>query len=365
MAGEPQTMHRSTHERLPDFDGLLDWSRLEPWVELAGLPGTGPLCSVKALVGGSQNHLFLMERRDARFVLRRPPRHLRANSNNTMQREARVLAALAGSAVPHPALLAACSDESVIGVNFFVMEALEGFSPAGDLQGRYATESSWRRQMGEAFVQAAAALGQLDYQALGLSDFGKPDNWHGRQVERWRSQLDGYRETPGYDIGGLAQVDNVGRWLSDNVPSDGRIGIIHGDFQWPNVMFSLEQPTISGLIDWELSTLGDPLLDLAWVLTSWREAGDPQGGKGANPVVQPWDGFMSRAELISLYGQLSGRDMTSMPWFFVLACYKLACLLEGTYARSLVGKAPAQMGEYLHDYAAWLIRKSHQLINAA
>lgn len=350
---------------LPDFDGLLDWAALAPWIESAGLPGSGPVTEVTQLTGGSQNNLFLMQRGDARFVLRRPPRHLRANSNETMAREARVLAAIAGSNVPHPRLLAASTDGAVMGVNFYAMEPLEGFSPAGQLQGRYATDASWRRRMGEEFVSAAAALGGLDYQALGLENFGRPNDWHGRQVERWRSQLDGYRETPGYSETSLPHVDEVGRWLSDNVPADGRIGIIHGDFQWPNVMFSLQAPRISGLIDWELSTLGDPLLDLAWVLTSWREPGDPEGGAGAKPVVEPWDGFMSRAELTGLYGELSGRSMTSMPWFFVLACYKLACLLEGTYARSLIGKAPKEMGAYLHDYATWLMAKARQLIAAA
>ncbi|BAN48535.1 phosphotransferase family protein [Metapseudomonas resinovorans] len=350
---------------LPDFDGLLDWAALAPWVESAGLPGRGPVTEVTQLTGGSQNNLFLMQRGETRFVLRRPPRHLRTNSNETMAREARVLAAIAGSNVPHPRLLAASTDGAVMGVNFYAMEPLEGFSPAGQLQGRYATDASWRRSMGEEFVRAAAALGGLDYQSLGLEGFGRPNDWHGRQVERWRSQLDGYRDTPGYSETSLSHVDEVGRWLSDNVPSDGRIGIIHGDFQWPNVMFSLHAPRISGLIDWELSTLGDPLLDLAWVLTSWRERGDPEGGAGAKPVVEPWDGFMSRSELIALYGELSGRDMASMPWFFVLACYKLACLLEGTYARSLIGKAPKELGDYLHDYATWLMAKARQLIATA
>jgi aminoglycoside phosphotransferase (APT) family kinase protein len=351
---------------LPDFEGLLDWSVLQPWLDEAGLPGDGPITEVRQLTGGSQNNLFMLDRGTTQMVLRRPPRHLRAKSNDTMLREARVLKALAGSDVPHPALLAVCTDSAMMGVNFFVMEPLEGFSPAGPLQGLYATEASWRRQMGEAFVHAAASLSQVDYQKVGLTDFGRPENWHGRQVDRWRSLLDSYREAPEYQQGALPHVDEVGRWLSDNIPSDGRIGIIHGDYQWPNVMFSLKAPRISGLIDWELSSLGDPLLDLAWVLTSWREPGDPQlPGPGSLPVVTPWDGFMSRAQLIALYRELTGRDLSSMPWFFVLACYKLACLLEGTYARSLAGKATKEMGEYLHNYATWLMVKARQLIAAA
>lgn len=350
---------------LPDFDGLLDWSRLSTWIEEADLPGQGPVTNAVKLAGGSQNNLFLLTRGNEQFVLRRPPRHLRANSNNTMLRESRVLKALHSSQVPHPRMLAVCADTEVIGTCFFVMSSIEGFSPAGALQGNYAINPDWRRQMGPELVRAAAALAAVNHKAVGLADFGKPDNWHARQVERWRSQLESYNDTPGYKRT-LPFVEEAGRWLMDNLPQDGRIGIIHGDLQWPNAMFSFEAPKVSGLIDWELSTLGDPMLDLAWILTSWREAGDPsEGGAASDPVVTPWDSFSSRAELAELYGELTGRDMSSLPWFFVLACYKLACLLEGTYARAIAGRAPMQIGEFLHNYAIWLMAKARQQIAAA
>lgn len=358
-----KALHAANGQPLSDYDGLLDWSALTDWLDSRESLGTGTVTGVTQLTGGSQNNIFLIDRGDRRFVLRRPPKHPRPNSNKTMLREARVLSALAGSDVPHPRFIDVCDDPSVLGVNFFLMEPLEGFSPAGDLEGRYASDPNWRYCMGEGFVQAAAALARVDYQSVGLKTFGKPDNWHERQVERWSSQLDGYRSMPGYCDVSLPYVDEVGRWLMDNLPADRRIGIIHGDFQWPNVMFSLDAPRVAGLIDWELSTLGDPMLDMAWVLTSWREEGDPvTKSGGSQPVVQPWDGFMSRNELVNLYGELTGRDMSSMPWFFVLACYKLACLLEGTYARSLEGKASKKMGAFLHDYANWLMLKARKLI---
>lgn len=343
---------------LDDFGSLLNWSNLNDWIAAQDLPGAGPVTDVMRLTGGSQNNLFLMSRGDERFVLRRPPVHPRANSNDTMLREARVLKALAGSPVPHPHLYAACSDTSVIGVCFYVMAPLEGFSPMGELQGRYGSDPTWRRAMGAELVDAAAALGSVDHVAVGLADLGKPHDWHARQVGRWRSQLEGYRELANYEGHALPHVDEVGRWLADNVPADGRIGIIHGDYQFPNVMFSLLSPQITGIIDWELTTLGDPLLDLGWVLSSWREPGDPPGKA---PMVTPWDGFMTRAELIRRYGDLTGRDMRAMPWFFALACYKLACILEGTYARAKAGQAPMETGERLHAAALWLMAKGHQL----
>jgi aminoglycoside phosphotransferase (APT) family kinase protein len=162
----------------------------------AGLPVEGAITEVRQLTGGSQNNLFMLNHGTRQIVLRRSPRHLRANSNETMLREAHLLKALAGSDVPHPALLAVCTNSSMMSVNFFLMEPLEGFSPAGQLQGRYATDASWRYQMGEAFVRAAASLSQVDYQQAGLEDFGRLESWYGRQVDRWRSQLDGYRDTP-------------------------------------------------------------------------------------------------------------------------------------------------------------------------
>jgi aminoglycoside phosphotransferase (APT) family kinase protein len=345
--------------KFPDFDGLVDWDKFEAWMAAEpGIPGAGPLTAVSRIDGGSQNNLFRLERGDEVMVLRRPPKHLRKNSNSTMVREAKLLGALRGTAVPHARLYGACADESVIGASFYVMQPLDGFSPKGQLPGRYGEDVAWRRAMGERYIEAGAALANVDYEAVGLAGYGKPDNWHERQVERWRSQLESYREFDGYEPETLPQAERIGRWLDDNLPSNRRIGVIHGDFQFPNVMYRHDRPVIAGLIDWELSTLGDPMIDLGWLLSSWIEDGDPAG---RDPVVSPWSGFMSRKELIALYGERTGRDMGEVNWFFALACYKLGCLLEGTYARSLVGQAPKDTGDRFHGLAAWLFAKAEQL----
>jgi aminoglycoside phosphotransferase (APT) family kinase protein len=343
---------------LDDFKGLLDWPKLNAWMAAQDLPGSGSATAVRRLQGGLQNNVFLVERQGASFVLRRPSKHLRPESNDTMLREARILKALAGSAVPHPNFYAVCDDPAVTGACFYLMEPLDGFAPRGELPGSYGTDSAWRQAMGAELVNAAAALGAVDYKAVGLDGLGKPDDWHARQVSRWRSQLDGYRSMPNYD-GSLPHVDEVGRWLGDNLPTERRIGIVHGDLQFPNVMFASNAPRIAGVVDWELASLGDPLLDLGWILSSWWEDGDPAGKQ---PLVKPWDGFVSRAELVRRYGEISGRNMDAMPWFFALACYKLACLLEGTYARSKAGQVPADIGTSVHAYAVWLMNKAVQTI---
>lgn len=345
-------------DTLDTFDNTIDWPRLNEWLAAQDLPGDGPVTAAKKLAGGVQNNVYLLERGDTALVLRRPSRHVRPGSNETMLREARILQALEDTNVPHPQLFAACDDESVLGACFYLMAPLEGFAPSGELPGRYGNDPAWRSAMGEELVKAAAALAAVNPGAVGLGDLGKPDHWHERQVSRWRSQLDGYNEMPNY-TGELPHVAVVSDWLTANLPRDRRIGLVHGDLQFPNVMFSHHAPRITGVIDWELASQGDPLLDLGWILTSWLEDDDPAG---KNPLVKPWEDFLSRNELVKLYGELTGRDMSVMPWFFVLACFKLACLLEGTYARSKAGQLPEHIGQAVHNYAVWLMNKASQLI---
>jgi len=334
---------------LDEFGGLLRWPELNDWIESqANIPGEGPITAVQRLPGGSQNCLFLLTRTNATCVLRRPPLNKRKQSDEIMIREARLLAGIGGTAVPHAQLYASCSDLNVVGAAFYVMAALDGFSPLGQLPGQYAENASWREAMGVEYIKAGVALGSVDYKARGLELHGKAENWHGRQVERWLGQLESYESLPGYRGHELPHIAEISRWLADHVPSDGQIGIIHGDFQFPNVMYCHDKPVIAGLIDWELSTLGDPLLDLGWLLTSWWDPADPPG---KTPACTPWNGFLPRRELIALYGDLAGRDMSQMPWYTVLAAFKLACILEGNYARSVAGQMAAETGRSLHRYA--------------
>lgn len=178
-------------------------------------------------------------------VLRRPPLHKRANSDETMRREARVLAALAGSDVPHPGLIAACPDTEVLGAAFYLMEPIDGFNPASGLPEPHRSDPAMRRAMGFSMVDAIAALALVDHEAVGLGDFGKPEGWLERQVGRWRSQLDSYAELDGYPGPDIPGVDEVSAWLEHNRPATWQPGIIHGDFHFANVLVRPDAPDLA------------------------------------------------------------------------------------------------------------------------
>lgn len=343
------------HSDADPWQGHIDPARLSTWMVAQGF-SNAPITDVTRLAGGTQNLLYRFIKGGRPFVLRRPPIVPVASSNDTMRREARVLGALAESEVPHPRLLAACGDESVVGVAFYLMEAVEGFNATVALPELHSNSAAIRRDMGFALVDGIAALGRVDYRAVGLENFGKADNYLERQVERWRGQLASYGKYVGWPgAGGLPDVERIARFLDAHRPSSFQAGILHGDYHLANVMFDTHSARLAAIIDWELSTIGDPLLDLGWVLATWR--GD-DGNELDGLVVEPWEGFPSADELIARYAQGSGRDLSAIGWYTVLACYKLAIIIEGTYARACAGQAPVATGERLHRHAIHLLQRA-------
>lgn len=321
--------------------------------------GAGPLGGMTLLAGGSQNILMRFSRDGADYVLRRPPAHPRPESNETMRREARMLAALAGTGVPHPTLIAACDDEGVLGAAFYLMAPVAGFNPASGLPPLHAGSAAVRRRMGLALVEGIAALGALDHVALGLGDFGRADGYLERQVARWRRQLDGYAATPEWDgRAALAGVDAIGDWLEAHRPATFVPGIIHGDYHLANVMVRDDGPELAAIVDWELATIGDPLIDLGWLLATWPRP----DGSGGTVAVTPWDGFPTADELVAHYAARSERDVSRIGWYRVLAAWKLAILLEGTHARACAGKAPRDVGDRLHGRAVALLARATEWI---
>ena len=333
----------------------VDLAAVAAWMDGQGL-GDGPIEDAVLLAGGTQNILLKFTRAGRTYVLRRPPPRLRANSNETMRREARVLAAIAGTDVPHPALIAACPGEDVIGAAFYLMEPVDGFNPTTGLPPLHAGSESVRRRMGLSLVEGIAALGALDYRERGLEGLGKPDNYLERQVARWKAQLESYHEFAGWTgPGEIPGVDRVATWLDANRPSTFQPGIIHGDYHLANVMYRHDSGDLAAIVDWELTTIGDPLLDLGWLMATWPEGADPDP---ANVSVRPWRGFPTADELVEHYRPRTTRDLSAIEWYAVLACYKLGIILEGTHARAGAGKAPKAVGDRLHAQTVGLFERA-------
>jgi aminoglycoside phosphotransferase (APT) family kinase protein len=326
------------------FDDLVDRDALAGWMTRQGL-GEGPVEGVTLLAGGTQNILLKFTRAHRAYVLRRPPRCPRDNSNETMRREARILRALANTNVPHPRLIADSPGDDVLGTAFYLMEPIEGFNATVGLPTLHAAAGFVRREMGFSLVDAAVALADVDYVAVGLSGFGRPEHFLERQVSRWQRQLHSYAAYPDWPgPAAIPGVDAVARWLELHRPDRFVPGIIHGDFHIGNAMYRFDGPAVAAIVDWELATIGDPLLDLGWLLATWPDSDSPP----EKFSVTPWDGFPSAEDLVARYAAASPRDLAHIEWYVVLACYKLGIILEGTFARARAGQAPRETGERLH-----------------
>lgn len=326
--------------------------------------GSGPIEDIELLGGGTQNILARFRHGTEHFVLRRPPPVPRQNSNETMLREAAVLRALEGTAVPHPAVIAVCRDQTILGAVFYLMEAVRGFNATDGLPAPHRNDPQLRFRMGLALVESIAALGSIDYREVGLEGFGKPGGFLERQTGRWRAHLESYSEHTNWPgPASLPHLSNIDRWLEDNLPrSSYRPGIMHGDFHVGNVLYRHDSGDIAAVVDWELATIGDPLLDLAWLLATWPD----QDGALPNPdiAIHPQTGFPNQAQLIRHYRDCGARDVTAISWYVVLACYKLAIILEGTHARACAGKAPIATGTKLHAVALRLLERARRWMHS-
>lgn len=346
---------------MSDEPGAVELSALAAWMDGEGLEVGAPVGEVERITGGTQNVLLRFRRGERPFVLRRPPPHKRANSDETMRREARVLAALAGTDVPHPALIAGCGDVDVLGAAFYLMEPVAGFNPTTGLPEPHRSDPVRQRDLGLSMADGIAALGRVDVDAVGLRDFGKPDGWLERQVERWRSHLRSYEAVEGYGgPEGIPDVERVAAWLEAHRPRTWTAGLIHGDFHFANVLVHPDEGRLAAIVDWELATLGDPLLDLGHLLATWPGPGSAMAVPGGTV-----GGLPSRDEVIARYAARSTRPVDDVDWYQVLACYRLGIILEGTHARARAGQAPTAVGDLLHAHTVSLFEQAHRLIDVA
>jgi aminoglycoside phosphotransferase (APT) family kinase protein len=331
------------------------------WMSQQGL-GDGPLENVSEISGGTQNIMLRFTRSGRPYVLRRGPKHLRPRSNIVILRETQVLAALADTDVPHPGLIASCDDLGVLGdAVFYLMQPIDGFNAGQELPALHAGDPAVRFQMGLSMADALAKLGAVDHAAVGLGDFGKPDGFLERQVPRWLSELDSYREFENYPGPDIPGVQQVATWLEQGRPSAWTPGILHGDYHAANVMFSRTGPEVVAIVDWEMCTIGDPLLDLGWLLATWDQSGS--GGVFGGPLGEI-GGLASTGDLVERYARNTTRDLSRITWYTVLACFKLGIVLEGTLARASAGKAPQEIGNLLHAATVRLFEQALTLMDS-
>ena len=337
----------------------VDLKAVADWMSEQGF-GEGPLEDVSAVTGGTQNVMLRFSRSGRDYVLRRGPRHLRTRSNSVILRETKVLAALAGSDVPHPHLIAACEDTSVLGdAVFYLMEPIDGFNAGEGLPPLHAGDPEVRYQMGLSMADALAKLGAVDHVAVGLADFGKPEGFLERQVPRWLSELESYQEYENYPGPQIPGIEQVAAWLNEHRPANWTPGIMHGDYHAANVMFSRTGPEVVAIVDWEMCTIGDPLLDLGWLLATWRQS---DGSAVFSHALGGQEGLASTDELLLRYAANTVRDLSHITWYTVLACFKLGIVIEGTLARACAGKAEKEVGDQLHAATVHLFQRALGLI---
>lgn len=307
----------------------------------------GPLRAEK-FAGGQSNPTFKLSAASGNYVLRRKPPGQLLKSAHAVDREFRVISALADTDVPVAKAYHLCEDETVIGSMFYIMEFVDGrilWDPA--LPGM---DNAMRTAMYEEMNRVLAALHSVDINAVGLADFGKPGNYFQRQVGRWSQQ---YRAS---ETENIAEMEVVMKWLPDNIPEeDGRVSLVHGDFRLDNMLFHPSEPRVLALLDWELSTLGHPFADLAYQCMQLRMPGEGDMS-GLMGVDRHSLGIPSEEEYIAQYCQRMGIDGIENWNFYLVFCYfRLAAILQGVKKRALDGNASSEkallMGSFVTPLA--------------
>lgn len=326
-----------------------DQAALQRWVRRQGLGST--VSDVEPLTGGSQNIVVRLQLDGRRMVLRRPPAHPRPTSNKTMQREIAVLRTLAGTPVPHPGFIAGCEDLDVLGVIFYLMEEVDGFNPGNEMDEAYVRDAAMRHDVGLSYAASLARLGTVAWEGSPLAALKRPGSFLQRQVPQFLRLLESYRHA-NYEPESFPAVTELASWLEANRPQDGEAGIMHGDAHLNNVLLRRKTPELAAFIDWEMCTVGDPLLDLGWMLICWPLDPNPIN---AGSQLAALGGLASRQELLDAYLAADGRETVRLDWYLAMACFKLGIVIEGTWSRYLAGQASWEAGERLHSSAENLI----------
>jgi aminoglycoside phosphotransferase (APT) family kinase protein len=328
----------------------LDVAALQGWLERE-CPElvTGPL-SASLITGGKSNLTYTLSAGARDYVIRRPPLgHVLATAHD-MGREYQVMDALAPTNVPVPRMLARCEDTEIIGAPFYIMEKVAG-TPYGRASQLESLGADRTRTITERMVDTLVALHAVDYTEVGLGNFGRPDGYLERQVARWKKQLDAShsRDLPG--------MDELFFRLDGNVPATRGHAIVHGDFRLDNILVDADD-RVTAVLDWEMATLGDPLVDVAILIAYRQMAGDnPAEGVDAALISDAprADGYLAADELLERYSASSGRDVSAIDFHLAFAFFKIAVIVEGIHFRFVNGQTAGAGFEGIGSLSAPLI----------
>lgn len=327
----------------------IDSERTGAWL-VEHVPGAVGPFRFSAVVGGESNLTYLVTGDNAEtYVLRRPPSgELQATAHDVF-REAHILSSLEGTAVPVPRVLATCDDETVTGSRFYVMDYVRGhvLRTESDM---HVFPTSHRAAVCRNLIDTLAAIHAVDVDAVGLGTLGRREGYIRRQLGRWRRQIEA-SSAPGRDA--LVQIHEM---LVDSAPDDTSSGaLIHGDFRFDNAILG-EGGAVLAVLDWELSTLGDPLADLAITLAAWSGPGEEMGFGQTGPTSA--DGCLSLDDAVSHYCATTGRPTADVSWYLAWASWRIACILAGVYDRRKSGAHGSAGGYSLDVYAAEMDRRA-------
>jgi aminoglycoside phosphotransferase (APT) family kinase protein len=332
----------------------VDLERLRPWFAAHVPDASGAPLGADLIAGGRSNLTYVINDGAHAWVLRRPPLGHVVETAHDMHREYRVLSALHGTDVPVPEVFAFGDDDSLIGSPFYVMERVDGriLRTKDEMAVLNPAEA---RACSEQLVDVLAALHTVDATGVGLADFGRPDGFLARNVARWGKQWQANKTRE------LPALDELSRRLDRAVPTSGPPAIVHGDYRLDNTMLALDDPgRIVAVLDWEMSTLGDPLTDLGLFLVYW--GGGEQLSVLSAQGVADIPGFLTRDEVIARYTARSGRSIEHLDFYVIFAMYKLAIIVEGIHARFLMGKT---LGDGFAEMGTMVASLSEQALELA
>lgn len=311
----------------------LDPALIDPYLK-ARIPGLQGTPRISQFPGGASNLTYLIEYPQQEFVLRRPPFGHKAKSAHDMGREFRILNQLNAGFPYCPKAYVHCTDESVIGAEFYVMERVRGIILRADLPSGMSLDEQQARTLCHSFIDKLVELHSVDYEACGLADLGRPDGYVKRQVEGW---CDRYEKAATPDAPGWEAVKT---WLREKQPADhGKPAIIHNDYRFDNVILDPEGPlSIIGVLDWELTTLGDPLMDLGNTLAYWIQADDPAPVQLMRRQPSHLPGMLGRQAFADYYAERAGIDLPCIDFYYAYGLFRLAGIVQQIYYRYYHGQ---------------------------